>query len=168
MNILNLYLGFSLFYCSAAYSQVCNNNLIKSASNDRYQLNFNNGLYEVVDKRTNLIWLRCSIGQAWNGETCTGTAKSYDWKAALIAVKAIGKGYRIPNIKELQSLVEDSCYASSINEVFFPATSPVYYWSSSAVTNSPDWIWTVNFNRGNLAMVLKFNTINIRAVRTGD
>lgn len=36
----------------------------------------------VLDKQNGLMWMRCSLGQTWNGQTCTGTAKEYKWEQA--------------------------------------------------------------------------------------
>lgn len=58
-----------------------------------------------------LEWLRCSVGQAWTGSTCSGAAKEYTFeeaKAAATTFNATGYGgkndWRVPTIRELQSL----------------------------------------------------------------
>lgn len=33
----------------------------------------------VTDPTTGLTWMRCSMGQTWDGTTCTGTASTYTW-----------------------------------------------------------------------------------------
>ena len=65
------------------------------------------------DPKTNLVWMRCSLGQVWDGNTCTGEAKKYTWQEAMDAAKALNNnggfgGYRdwvVPHIEELFSLV---------------------------------------------------------------
>lgn len=68
------------------------------------------GIYK--DKKTGLQWMRCSLGQKWNGKNCTGEAAEYEWKEAFQAIKALNKtgyaGYsdwRLPNIAELHTLI---------------------------------------------------------------
>jgi hypothetical protein len=64
----------------------------------------------VTHKLTGLVWMRCSMGQTWDKATanCTGTAATYTWDAAM-ALKSnfAGKSdWRLPNIAELQTIVE--------------------------------------------------------------
>ncbi len=117
------------------------------APDSRYEL-IGDGA-EVKDKQTGLIWQRCSIGQSFNGNTCTGNAIAVDWKYALQTAKSTNK-WRLPNIKELDSLVELACYEPSINENIFPNTKMSYYLSSSpsAVANVGS-AWMVSFADGN-------------------
>ncbi len=117
----------------------CSEHFKITLPDSRYKL-LNNGT-EVKDKETGLIWRRCSLGQSWNGKTCTGTAKSYNWQQALSKAQSLGHGYRLPNIKELYSLVEERCDDPSINLNMFPNTPSLTYWSSSP-------LYTVSFFRG--------------------
>jgi hypothetical protein len=133
---------------SAAQAQTCKPNIIRSAPDSRYQLVVGSGGSEVLDTQTKLIWQRCSLGQTWNGTTCTGTATVHTWTDALAKAKAVGNGYRLPNIKELQSLVEEACYKSSINEIFFPATPSGWHWSASPVAGNNNFAWRVSFDHG--------------------
>jgi Protein of unknown function (DUF1566) len=59
---------------------------------------------QVVDDLHGLIWRRCLVGQNWNGARCTGTATRMDWLAALSLEGALS-AWRVPNIKELASLI---------------------------------------------------------------
>lgn len=67
----------------------------------------------VTDLRTNLEWIRCSIGQELKGNTCDGEIKKYNWQGALDAAIALNRqggyaGYldwRVPTKKELQTLI---------------------------------------------------------------
>ncbi len=124
-------LGCSVFCIgwNTAYA-TCRTDIRPSAPDSRYVIQ--TGGAEVLDMQTQLIWQRCSLGQTWNGSSCTGTATSYTWKNALSAAKALGNGYRLPNIKELQSLREVACVAPKINSTVFPnTTSNSWYWSAS-------------------------------------
>lgn len=93
----------------------------------------------VTDPRTGLMWKRCAEGQAWDAaaSTCTGEATSLAWGAALAAGDTGFAGHadwRLPNIKELASLVEICRFQPAINEEVFPAPATIAnYWSSSPV-----------------------------------
>jgi hypothetical protein len=56
-------------------------------------------------------WVRCSLGQIWDGSSCHGAARAYSFAQAILAVALFNrKGYagktdwRLPTVRELQSL----------------------------------------------------------------
>ncbi len=77
----------------------------KSKLNERYLVK--GGL--VKGMLTGLMWMRCSLGQNWNGSICEGEVAEYEWKQALnVASDFSYTGYsdwRVPTIKELNTLV---------------------------------------------------------------
>ena len=64
------------------------------------------------DPKTNLVWMRCSLGRTWDGNTCTGKAIEYTWHDALDAAKAFNSnggfgGYTdwvVPHIVDLSAI----------------------------------------------------------------
>lgn len=64
------------------------------------------------DPETGLIWMRCSIGQKWNGDTCTGKAIKLNWNDAREYPQlfnqqvAFGgkRNWRLPTIAELATI----------------------------------------------------------------
>lgn len=145
---------------TTSYAQMCNHNIQTTRPDNRYQ-----GMgEEVKDTVTGLIWQRCSVGQTWNGTTCTGTATRHTWQQALTVAKNLGNGYRLPNIKELQSLVETKCYSPSINTNIFPNTQQSIYWSSSPY--GADYGWSVIFHQSNTNAKNKADKNYVRAVRS--
>jgi hypothetical protein len=153
---------------NTAQAQTCNPNITRSAPDSRYQLVVGSGGSEVLDTQTKLVWQRCSLGQTWNGSTCTGTASTHTWTDALTKARAVGNGYRLPNVKELQSLVEEACYNSSINETFFPATPSSVYWSASPIAGGNNGAWNVHFSGGGTYYGNKYYNGYVRAVRAGQ
>lgn len=162
-------LGFSLaVFGGTAIAQTCNPNIFNNTPDSRYEIVSGSNGSEVLDKQTKLIWQRCSYGQIWNGSICTGDASLHKWSDALAKVKSIGNGYRIPNIKELESLVNESCYNPAINSKIFPNMPLIEYgnWSSSLFQDrNTSYSWGVVFKYGG-AGELRGESAYIRAVRS--
>lgn len=114
-------------------------------------------------KTTGLTWKRCAEGQTWNestcggwgecpptravpqGSTCTGAAAYYTWSQALSLASG---GWRLPNLKELSSIVEQRNSDPAINGVVFPATPTARFWSASPYAPRAGGAWNVYFNNG--------------------
>lgn len=109
-----------------------------------------NGGGEVKDKVTGLIWQRCAIGQVWNQNTCSAPieAKQLTWHEALKQAKALGNGYRLPNIRELHSIVEPRCSSPSVNSTVFPNAVSGGFWSSTPVGHTFGGTWYIDFSNG--------------------
>jgi hypothetical protein len=96
----------------------------------------------------------------------------WDWVAALNAANFAGHSdWRIPNIRELQSIVDYGKFlpavASALNSGASSCTQSNIYWSASS--NTPDVTWAVFFAGGNVAQVSKDNgNLFVRAVRGGS
>lgn len=134
-----------IFGCSTGFAQTCNEQILRNTPNDRFEVSGN----EARDLKTGLIWQRCNAGQTWDGEGCSGSASIYTWAQAL----NLSDGqWRLPNIRELASLIESACVDPSINMAIFPDTASDFYWSSSQDVNYSGSLtsksWGVNFNSG--------------------
>ena len=93
------------------------------------------------DTLTGLIWQRCNLGQTWDSSTkaCLNFSEPNGWRESLVAIKfynddqeALGLpfNWRMPNIKELTSIVDLSCANHTLDEnIFLNAASS--YWSST-------------------------------------
>ncbi len=107
---------------------------------------------EVTDNATGLIWRRCSEGQLLVGDACVGDAATFVWEDAigdaLSEVDATGVAWRLPNVKELASIVDRTRTAPCIDVATFPNTPAAIYWSSSPLTGGPKGFWAVNFGIG--------------------
>jgi hypothetical protein len=124
---------------------------------------------EVTDQHTGLIWRRCSEGMNWNGTNCDGTASPYTHEAALLraANQAGSVAWRLPNIKELHSLADQTLSNPAINTTFFPATSS-YYWSSSPyIYSAMTAAWIVNFSDGAITTDDRMSSNFVQLVRDG-
>lgn len=109
---------------------------------------------EVTDKRTGLTWARCSVGQTWNGTTCTGTAAVTKKLDEVLKYVRNQTGWRLPNVKELSSLVDRGCYNRPIDTAAFPDmlddNTEFSYWTATTSGKDPDYILYVNFSDGHV------------------
>ena len=101
----------------------------------------------VRHETTGLEWRRCTEGMTWTGSSCTGTANFYNWQQAL--QQAHGQaGWRLPNINELSSIVEECRESPVINLQVFPNTPTSYFWSGSPYASHSLYAWDVSFDYG--------------------
>ena len=56
--------------------------------------------------------------------------------------------WRLPDIKELMSILDNTRYNPAIDTTCFPGTTPVPYWSSSTSNEDSREAWTVSFEYG--------------------
>ena len=147
----------------------CNLNIVPSGPDSRFIINADG---TILDDDTKLIWMRCSLGQTWDGSACVGDPSVFDWQNALsqsVAYEFADKSdWRLPDIKELSSIIEQQCYSPSINETVFPNTPAEQYWSSSPYISSARYGWNVSFYLGYNHHDFKTKEFHVRLVRDGD
>ncbi|MDC1382777.1 DUF1566 domain-containing protein [Candidatus Puniceispirillum sp.] len=106
----------------------------------------------VVDLQNGVEWMRCSVGQVWNGAGCEGEAMQLTQnevaQAIVIANEQLGIGWRLPSRLELEGLVCNECAPVKIELDSFPNTLAEPYWSGEVNGYAPRHIWTVNFMTG--------------------
>ena len=133
----------------------------------------------VTHNRTGLMWKVCSEGQTWNntsGGSCTGTATTHNWQESLEIPNTLNTGggfaghsdWRLPNLKELKSIAELSCYNPAINEAIFNSALSNGYWSSSPFSSNSDRAWRVHFNYGYDYDNYRSSYNRVRLVRSGQ
>jgi hypothetical protein len=158
-----------LFISSFTLAQTCLPEFDATAQTEEF---IDNGDGTATNATLNLVWMRCSIGQSWENETCTGDATELSWQQALVAAHgyefADKSGWRLPNIKELASLTERACVRPAINEIFFPNTSSDDYWTSTPSTIDPARAWVVAFFNSSNSLKDKQQFVFTRLVRTAD
>jgi hypothetical protein len=97
----------------------------------------------VNDTQTRLTWERAPdlIPRVWS------QAAPY-----CSALDLNGKGWRLPSVKELMTLVDESRWGPAIDPVAFPGTPSDYFWTSSTLASFPMFVWTVFFGKGTAAV----------------
>lgn len=163
-----------LFYSSVSLAQTCNESILfTKPTSDFEEYSLNNGLAfdEIKDIKTNLIWKRCAEGQEWDGVSCLFSATTHSWRGAL----SLAEGdWRLPNIKELVSIVEMACTNPAINTSVFPNTATSFrYWSSTNLSFKFDgeysgWSFMLGFDTGKEGQEWRLLDGYVRLVRDGE
>ena len=150
----------------AAAAQNCRDSIRRSTPDTAFVLHENG---TATHNATGLMWMRCSLGQQWQNNTCGGVATGMTWGEALKAAAAHEfAGYsdwRIPNKNELESIVEEACIAPAINNSVFPKTPQTFFWSSSPYAGQASGVWSVDFGYGTVSASVKTGKIQVRLVR---
>jgi len=129
----------------------------------------------VSHTKTGLMWKQCSEGLSGAG-CATGAATVHTWQAALQLADTLNAGagfagfndWRLPNIKELNSIVERQCFTPAINATLFPNTASNGYWSSSSYAATAAGAWGVGFDGGGDGAYYKSGSGFVRLVRGGQ
>ncbi len=155
---------------------------------DRYR---DNGDGTLTDMTTGLQWMRCSLGQTWQNQTCVGMAKEYSYDDVINAgrqtVFAGHRDWRVPTIDELKTLIYcssgspktwndtgNACKGDyqrpTIQQSAFLNTpaSISYVWSSSPNAGYTYDAWSVAFFNGNFYETFKSGSHHVRLVRGGQ
>lgn len=121
-----------------------------------------------VDNRTGLMWVTNPVD--------AGISGTYTWENAITAcettIGAAGTyaGYsdwRLPNIKELSSIVDYSRQSPAINTTYFLNAQNAACWSSTTYLPSTPNAWYVGVIAGNASATTKTDLVYIRCVRGG-
>ena len=153
------------------HAQTCNANMPITTPDSQLT---DNGNGTITDTKTGLMWKKCVEGVT--GNLCdTGAAAAFTWQTALQQPGVVnGSGFatyqdwRLPNIKELTSIVEEQCYGPSINLNRFPNTPVSVVWSGSPDANYSDYAWFVNFHDGYSYYYNRNVSVQMRLVRSGQ
>ena len=74
----------------------------------------------------------------------------------------------MPNIKELQSINDESLISPSINQTFFSGVNVNHYWSSTSLPNQTTKSWYLDTHFGITTYEFKTNKLYLLCVRGGD
>lgn len=128
--------GLLLFFASThVYSKQICNPAIADPQVSRFSIKANK---EVHDSSTGLIWQLCLVGQS--GKDCqAGEAQVFNWLEALQSSDE--QQWRLPNIRELASIVELKCSDPAVNLELFPNQLTGGLWSSSPYQFYDHYAW---------------------------
>ena len=147
-------------------------------SDDRYT---DNGDGTISDHQTGLMWMQCSYGQTYDGNNddgnqviCEGSPafgnwqQAFAWAADSNANSTYGyNDWRLPNIKELGSIVDFGSAKPAINQSIFPNTASGPYWSSTPSRANVLQTIFIGFQAGDYGPSDRISNLYLRLVRDG-
>jgi hypothetical protein len=116
----------------------------------------------VRDNETGLVWEQ------------SPEAKTEDWSGARFHCTRLTtggrKGWRLPSVHELASLVDPSVAPGPTLPAGHPFTNvqPAHYWSAMSFTGKPSLAWNVGFIMGMVHDVKTTDSHNVWCVRGGN
>jgi hypothetical protein len=110
----------------------------------------------VVDSITGLTWMGCADGQTGELLGCEQTPVQYSQTTAVSQCPdmtggygGISGGWRLPDVKELASLVDPRLTESTAHPLAFPDFPNAAFWSSTPDATNPTMsAWSVSFING--------------------
>lgn len=125
----------------------------------------------VSDMQHGLMWTRCALGQS--GAGCAESAEKHGWSQAMDAARSrnaanwLGHAdWRVPNAKELATLVDRAHAQPAIDATMFPGTAPAAHWTTTSYAPDAHAAWAVFFGSGDLLAYDKRAPARVRLVRT--
>lgn len=94
----------------------------------------------VLDRKSGLSWRRCYEGQTWDGSRCNGAPMEINHSAALVHARQT-TGWRVPNIKELTTIVDRSRSSPAFDTSAFPGAGTLNVWASTPVPDASNYAW---------------------------
>ncbi|MFH1810592.1 MAG: DUF1566 domain-containing protein [Pseudomonadota bacterium] len=129
-----------------------------------------NGDRVVTDTLTGLQWQGCVDGRS-GGDCSSGGGIPTDWASALSICEdstwAAFEDWRLPNIKELESIADHRRFGPAIDTVAFPFTPSDWSWSSTAYPGNVANACPIGFGHGFMGNLVKTNNLYVRCVRLG-
>jgi Protein of unknown function (DUF1566)/FG-GAP-like repeat len=128
-----------------------------------------------IDTVTGIKWRRCPTGKTWDGARCIGSPLTLS-QGSMLSHARTKVGWRVPNIKELSSLVSRTQTSPSLDKTTFPDNYSISngystnwrFWSSTPSPGSSNAIengWLIDFADGQLKKTyieLPFPTFLVR------
>ncbi len=149
---------YLIFLSEVLPAQNCRDDISATTPDNRFLIH-NDGT--TTDLKTELMWQRCFEGSLKDFSDISNSScineKVYSWKEALMqAQKSNFSGYtdwRLPNIKELASIVERKCTKPAFNQNIFldddsQGRGGIFVWTSSPFYNVSNRVWFVRFDIG--------------------
>jgi hypothetical protein len=93
----------------------------------------------VGDSATRLSWQQSSAGMVYTWDDAARYCATLDLH---------GMGWRLPSVKELQTVIDETRAMPAVDVVSFPETASDYYWTSSQVARFANEAWAVSFAYG--------------------
>lgn len=151
-------------------AQSCNSRIYASTPSDQFREKTPG---TITDTKTELMWMRCTMGMLWKGGSCTDVAANFVWQDVKYDIEQMNRqgGYaghtdwRLPTLKELEGIVEHRCIDPAVNAEIFPGTPSTGFWSSTRDKDYKPGVWLVYFLHGKSYMGNAQQEWKVRLVR---
>ena len=104
----------------------------------------------ITDNYTGLMWQKVQSSTAMT------------WEEALVYAESLtlagASDWRMPNVKELQSLNDEKLFKPSIDKTFFTGVLSGNFWSSTTLVNATTKAWDINVDYG----IVSYNEKSIK------
>jgi len=118
-----------------------------------------NGDGTVTHANTELVWQQSEV------------TPTLTWEAALTYCESLSLGnqndWRLPNIKELLSISDETRVNPAIDTAYFPGAKSAPYWTSATLFGRKGFAWNVDFSSGLASYNDKTGSLAVRCVRGG-
>lgn len=111
----------------------------------------------VTDLLTDLTWQSASLTDSLTWEDALSFADTLTYAGFT--------DWRLPNIKELQSINDEKLINPSVNQSFFPGVNTTRYWSSTSLPNQPAKAWYLDTHFGITTYAAKTSKQMVLCVR---
>ena len=180
------------FFPNTKSSEYWSSSAHATSATDAWLVNFIGGFIDDDDKTEN-YYVRCVQGNQSspaftdNGNgTVTDNTTGLVWQqsegGAMVVTNALAfcntlslgqySDWRLPNIKELTSIIDYDRYNPSIDTIYFPNAHAAGYWSSTAGAPMTNYEWAAYFDDGGVYGYVnnlgKGNNYFVRCVRGGQ
>jgi len=110
-------------------AQTCKDHIPDSHTTGQFLDNFNGTVTDVVN---GVVWQKCAVGQSYRQSTNarSGTPLSFKTRQDALNCVSVTDGWRLPNLKELGSKVQRSCFDPVIDLSILPFTPSAIFYSS--------------------------------------
>jgi hypothetical protein len=123
----------------------------------------NNDVSWTAGKWAETVWTATAAGLT--------TPSTMIWEDAITNCEALEYAghtdWRLPNIKELMSIVDYEVYSPAIYQTYFPNAQSVVYWSGTTDASWTDYAWGIGFSYGYVVGNDKDDVYYVRPVRGG-
>jgi len=125
----------------------------------------------VRDDATGLYWVRdpSLLGGVWGNP---GDPSAMNWADAVHNCRYSFAGgltdWRLPNIRELESIKDYKLYQPVIDLDYFPNAQFGNYWTSTTLAYLATWAWYIDFWEGYSDYINKSSEFLVRPVRGGN
>ena len=111
----------------------------------------------ITDKITNLTWQQLPYNDSLSWEDALQLADTFSFAGY--------SDWRLPNIKEIHSLNDESLFNPSVSTTFFPNLGIKKYWSSTTLINPQPKAWFFDTHFGITTYANKTARLNVLLVR---